>query len=185
MTREGKTVTLAILTVFIYAISIFLQTKTIIFPFPLYEVIFFIATCTISFYQYKKERLLSLAFFVMASFGILSSEFFWSFFMNGEALINLNNGVTIDLFKLIKYLLIGTCFVFSFYKSEHKYIQFASIFPIAILFIALGNHNLILEEIAYLIVFIYALFHLEKYPILNLWILMFILETTKLWHLIS
>ncbi len=185
MSKEGRVIALAILTIFIYAFSILLQKGAFIFPFPLNELIFFISSVSIAIYQYKQDKILSLLFPVIGLTFLLSSEFYWAIFYNSQEMEVFSNSFVTDLFKILFFLVLIASIYISFYKIKVKLIQlsiFLSMFGV-VLSLILGNH--FVEVASLFIVFLISIKRTEARPSLNLWILLFILEATKLWSLMG
>lgn len=183
MSKEGRVVALAILTIFIYAFSILLQKGAFIFPFPLNEMIFLISAVSIGIYQYKQDKTLSLLFPIIGFTFVFSSEFYWAIFYNSQQMEVFSNSFVTDLFKILFFLGLIISIYISFNKIKVNLIQvcmFLSIFGI-ILSLILGLHYI--EVVSLFIVFLISIKQIEARPILNLWILLFVLEITKLWSL--
>jgi len=192
MTKEGKTVTLASLTVFMYGLTSFLQFKQIVFPFPLNELIFFIASLVFAIDHFKNNPKTMLLILVLGLFHILSLEFYWQIFLSHEKMLYLSKSSITDIFKVGFYIGTIAWIIVSFNETEEKLKKYLSLLPIT--FVLAGsilNDHLLLFH-AQLIIFlsygfvVLLLFTKIKYfPLLYLWVLLFILETTKVWSLAS
>jgi hypothetical protein len=131
MNREKRLVTLSILTLAAYAGSLYLEYGTILYPFPLNEAIFFVASLAFFFWNHEKEKMNSYLALFTALFLLLSTQFFWSFFLDDQEMVNLlENGITdwlrvlfflgllawstqqlLSLPKKNKYVLISICWI--------------------------------------------------------------------------
>lgn len=184
MSQAGKTITLAILTVFVYAFSIFLQKGAFIFPFPLNELIFLIATIVIALNEFKNSKLISTLFISSAILNLFSSEFYWAIFLNTEQMTWFSKSIITDVLKISYYLFL----IFSIFKSfkllDKKKLIY-SIFPIFGIILSLIFSVPFIEIGALLIVTIFTYRSLQHFSILNLWFLLFVLESTKLWSLMG
>ena len=178
MSKEGRIIALAILTIFIYAFIILLQKGAFIFPFPLNEIIFFISALAISFHQFKNEKFLSILFPI-----VLSSEFYWAIFFNTQQMEALSNSFFTDLFKIIFFLGVISLIYLSFKEFKSKLVSIGLLFSILGIVVSLILGYQFIEIASLLIVSVISIKRLEEKPILNIWILLFVLEITKLWSL--
>ena len=183
MSKEGRVIALAILTIFIYAFSILLQKGAFIFPFPLNEIIFFISALAISFHQFKKEKILSVLFPVVGCLCVLSSEFYWAIFFNAQQMEAFSNSLATDLFKIFFFIGLISLICFSFKEMKNKLVSIGLVFSILGIIISLIIGHQFIEIASLLIVSVISIKRLAEKPILNLWILLFVLEITKLWSL--
>ena len=183
MSKEGRVIALAILTIFIYAFSILLQKGAFIFPFPLNEIIFFISAIAIAIQQYKNDKLLSVLFPIVGFTFVLSSEFYWAIFYNSQQMEVFSNSLVTDLFKIIFYLGVISLIYLSFKELKSKLVEIGFIVSILVIVLSLILGNQFIEIVSLFIVFLISIKRLEVRPILNLWILLFVLEVTKLWSL--
>ena len=183
MSKEGRIIALAILTIFIYAFIILLQKGAFIFPFPLNEIIFFISALAISFHQFKNEKFLSILFPIVGFVFVLSSEFYWAIFFNTQQMEALSNSFFTDLFKIIFFLGVISLIYLSFKEFKSKLVSIGLLFSILGIVVSLILGYQFIEIASLLIVSVISIKRLEEKPILNIWILLFVLEITKLWSL--
>lgn len=106
MRTEERTVTLAILIPLIFGLLIYLETGAFIIPFPLNEVIFAVVAFYFSAKHRKHFMLQSIFASAFAFFNVLTAEYFWSLFLNGEQLYSLFEAGTIDLIRLLANVLL-------------------------------------------------------------------------------
>ena len=185
MSKEGRVVALAILTIFVYAFSILLQKGAFIFPFPLNELIFLISAVSIGIYQFKQDKILSLLFPIMGFTFVLSSEFYWAIFHTSEQMEVFSNSIVTDLFKFLFFIGLISSIYISFYQIKVKLIQFGFLLSILGIILSLILENQVIEVASLFIVFLISIKRIEARPNLNLWILLFVLEVTKLWSLMG
>lgn len=192
MTREGKTVTLASLTVLLYGLSSFIQLKQVIFPFPLNEIIFLIVSVIFVKYHfntYPKTVLLILGVGLM---NVLSYEFYWNIFLSNEQMLKFSKSSASDVFKLVYYIGLIAWINVSFVLFEENLKKYFALIPITLLLVGtilsdqLSNfysHFIIFLSIASVFALLFS--KIKQYPLLYLWVLLFVLEATKVWSLAS
>lgn len=186
MTKEGKAVTTASLIVFLYGLTSFLQFKQFIFPFPLNEIIFFIVILYFTKIHYKESPLTCLLIFLTALCNVLSSEVYWNIFLSTETMLWLSNSIITDIFKLLYQVGIIIWMIVTFIQtgsSENKY--YLGLIPISLLITGNFYLNMLVGFSSILFLFIYSIIKIRESPLLYLWILLFILESTKVWSLAS
>lgn len=185
MTKEGKAVSKAVLTVSIYALTSYFSLGKSIFPFPLNELIFFVVTIYFARLHFKGKPLQVSITLLVGLLGMLSSEFYWEIIFDSEKMTYISENAIPVKFELAYYLALIAWMVFTFAENQSEKIQFLSLLPIAILVTGVYYGIPLSEVAALLILCVYSIFTVKQNPLLNLWILLFILECTKLWHLAS
>ena len=190
MTKEGKTVTLAALTVFMYGLTSFLQFKQVIFPFPLNELIFFIATIVFAKDHLKNNPKTMSLILVLGLFHILSLEFYWNIFLSNERMLRLSQSSITDYFKVGYYIGIIAWIITTFNQVEVNFKKYLSLLPITLVLAgSILNEQLtifysqLLLFLSYGSVVILLFPKIRHFPLLYLWVLLFILELTKVWSL--
>ena len=180
MIREERSVFLVVLTLFVYAGIQFMEKGAILFPFPLNEVIFLFVASQFLVWNWKNSKF-QLLFVLFASiFQLISTQFFWSLFLETPSMEKLVNGLTLDLFKLIYYLLILIWLYFYFVASQIKYtLVLISTFTLLIIS-SLFLHNSILEMVSFVLIAAVATFYKVNPPIHLLWILLAALQVMKI-----
>ena len=190
MTKEGKTVTLAALTVFMYGLTSFLQFKQVIFPFPLNELIFFIATIVFAKDHLKNNPKTMSLILVLGLFHILSLEFYWNIFLSNERMLGLSQSSITDYFKVGYYIGIIAWIITTFNQVEVNLKKYLSLLPIT--FVLAGSilneqltifYSQLVLFLSYGSVVILLFPKIKHFPLLYLWVLLFILELTKVWSL--
>ena len=192
MTKEGKTVTLAALTVFMYGLISFLQFKQVIFPFPLNELIFFIATIVFAKDHFKNNPKTMSLILVLGLFNILSLEFYWNIFLSNERMLQISQSSITDYFKVGYYIGIIAWIITTFNQVEVNLKKYLSLLPITLVLVGsiLNEHLTIFYSqlilfLSYGSVVILLFPKIKHFPLLYLWVLLFILELTKVWSLAS
>jgi hypothetical protein len=192
MTKEGKTVTLAALTVFMYGLTSFLQFKQVIFPFPLNELIFFIATIVFAKDHLKNNPKTISLILVLGLFNILSLEFYWNIFLSNEHMLRLSQSSITDYFKVGYYIGILAWIITTFNQVEVNLKKYLSFLPITLVLAgSILNEQLtifysqLILFLGYGSVVILLFTKIKQFPLLYLWVLLFILEFTKVWSLAS
>lgn len=180
MNREERSVALAILTLVVYASFLFYETGTILFPFPLNELIVLIVSIQFLIWNWNTKRLLLFILTTASIFNLISTQFFWSFFMTNENMEVFVSGISLDLLKIGYYIFL--CFGLGYYflssTSKLKYLFFGvSLLPILLtMFTSLG----IFETISFLLIALLGYKHKINYPIHLLWFLIGILQLMKI-----
>jgi hypothetical protein len=192
MTKEGKTVTLAALTVFMFGLTSFLQFKQVIFPFPLNELIFFIATIVFAKDHLKNNPKTMSLILVLGLFHILSLEFYWNIFFSNERMLQISQSSITDYFKIGYYIGIITWIITTFNQVEVNFKKYLSLLPITLVLAgSILNEQLtifysqLILFLGYGSVVILLFTKIKQFPLLYLWVLLFILEFTKVWSLAS
>lgn len=180
MTREEKTVFLAVLVPLLFGGMMLFEKGSFIIPFPLNESIFLIVSVLFAFRvgkHFKAKSIFSVAF---AFFNLLSTEFFWSFFIPQQSLYDLTESGTLDLLKLFSAILLIIWAGITLVKGKDVFSNL-----LFVLFIALYAGGLIfqlapLEVLATLIPFVSIFKYRDHFPYHLLWLLLSILSTMKL-----
>jgi hypothetical protein len=102
MTPQRKTITLLITTLIVYAVIGWIQTRQLIFPFPLNEVIFLLIGGY--FYFLTKDRW-SLLLVVGACFFVGSNEFYWNLFLTSEQMVRFSKLLITDICLIFFYII--------------------------------------------------------------------------------
>jgi len=180
MTREERTVFLAVLVPIVFGGIILFEKGAFILPFPLNEFIFLIVTILFSVRVGKHFRMLSIFSTAFAVFNLLSTEFFWSFFLTEVNLYELIEGGTLDLIKLLSAVLLTIWAGITLIKAKD---HFSS--ALFVLFFVMYSSAMIfqlppLEVLATLIPFATYLKYKDHFPYHLLWLLLSILTMMKL-----
>lgn len=192
MTKEGKTVTLAALTVIMFGLTSFLQFRQVIFPFPLNELIFFVATIVFAKDHLKNNPKTMSLILVLGLFHILSLEFYWNIFFSNERMLQISQSSITDYFKVGYYICIITWIITTFNHVEVNFKKYLSLLPITLVLAgSILNEQLtifysqLILFLGYGSVVILLFTKIKQFPLLYLWVLIFILEFTKVWSLAS
>jgi hypothetical protein len=179
MTSEVRTLFLGILTLVVYAASIFITQGSLIFPFPLNEFIFLAISTQFFFVNWKGNKWAGLLSVIAGVCGVLSTQFFWAFIYEQEQMMEFMNGLTTDYFLLAFYALILIAGVATMIKQKRGVaLLLSGLFFIAFVSGVLLNHPLLLL-LAYgsmvastQITKVFSPYHL-------LWVLLFVLKLTE------
>ncbi len=183
MTKEGKTVNIASLTILFFAIYQFIISGSLIFPFPLNEFIFLIVALSFIPIYSKTNPYTVLLTVLLGVLNILHSEFFWSMLLGAKDMQYLSESLWTDFFKLFYYIGLITWMIFTAQENKSIKIKIGVIIPITILIIGAWKGNLLIEFSSIIILFVYSLSQIKTQRLNYLWILLFILELTKVWSL--
>lgn len=180
MTREEKTVLLAVLVPLFFGGFILFEKGSFILPFPLNESIFLIASILFSIRVGKHFITKSIFSTAFAVFNLLSTEFFWSFFIPQQKLYALTEGVTLDLLKLLSSVLIIIWAGITLIKGKDKFSNFLFLVFFVVYTSALIFQIPALEVIATLVPFASIFKYRDHFPYHLLWLLLSILSLMKL-----
>jgi hypothetical protein len=179
MTREVRTLFLGVLTLVIYAFSMFLSKGALIFPFPLNEFIFLAIAGQFLFLNWNTSKVAGVLSVLAGMCGVLSTQFFWAFFLEQGEMVEFMGGLTTDYFLLAFYVLILMGGVATMIKQRSGVALLLSTFFI-IGFVAgvLLNHPLLLLG-AYGSMIASTQIKKVHSPYHLLWILLFVLKLTE------
>ena len=185
MTQEGKAVSRAVLTVCLYAMTSFFSLGESIFPFPLNELIFFVVVIYFASIHLKENRYLMLSILLAGLLGILSNQFYWEIVFNSENMLHISEKDIPTKFKYLYQFGLILWITLTFIKQPSIKHKIIGLLPVLILITGIYLHQPLFEFLSIFLLFIYAIIEVRNTPLLYLWILLFILECTKLWHLAS
>ena len=183
MTKEGRTVLLAILTLFTYAFFSFFEHHVLLFPIPLNSAVFLAVAVYISYLNYKQHAFLSILVSAIGFTGVFSNEIYWSMFLGASEMNAFSKTVTTDLLKIAYYIGLLLWIVVTFKKSTLFFFRVFGVFSIVLLSIGALFNNPNVELVGLFFPFIYSIRFKEESEFLKLWILLFVLEATKVWSL--
>lgn len=180
MTREERTVFLAILTLFVYAGVLYIEHGVVLFPFPLNEFIFLFVAIPFSFWNGKKYPV-QIGLFLLSGFlNLLSTQFFWSFFLNSFEMEKMVNGISPDLLKIAYTLSITFLAAVYLLRSTYKWRLLFLIFSIIGFFISIMFFSNLLQFIVLAGIAIIGSLKQINSPLHLLWILLASLELMKI-----
>lgn len=183
MNRESRSVTLAILTLFVYAGIILLTKGSFIFPFPLNEIVFLIVSIQFTVWNWTKDKILWTIIILTGFFNLFSTQFFWSFFLNTDSMHSLVEGLSLDLLKILYFLFLITWIGIYFFTSSLKWKYFFGLIPITLIIWATLENEPIIETTGLLIVAVLGTIKKIHSPVYLLWILLAVLQVMKIWML--
>ena len=179
MNREKRSVTLAILTLLVYASFLFYDTGAILFPFPLNELIVLIISIQFLIWNWHAKKSLLVILATASIFNLISTQFFWSFFMTSEQMEVLILGISLDLLKIAYYLFLviglGVYFLTSSSKLKYLFFGITLLLILLTMFTSFG----IFETISFLLIALCGYKYKINYPIHLLWFLIGTLQLMK------
>lgn len=185
MTKEGKIITKAVLTICVYGLTSFLTFGQSIFPFPLNEIIFLIVSIYFATLHLKKNPYTVTVILLSSLLSLLSSEFYWEIVLNTKQMTYISEN-NIPLKFGLSYNLFLTIWMFlTFSPIESIKIKLLGIITILLQIVGFYFDLPIYSLLSLALLFIYSILYVQQNPLLYLWILLFILDCTKLWHLTS
>ncbi len=106
MTQEARALFLGILTLVVYATSIFISQGSFIFPFPLNEFIFLSISLQFFWWNRRGNKLAGIVATTAGICAVLSTQFFWTFIYGSENMMHFMDGLATDYFLLSFYVLV-------------------------------------------------------------------------------
>jgi hypothetical protein len=104
MFREKRTVVLVVLTLFIYALNVFLEHNYFVFPFPIFDFVLLIISLQFAIWNIKDLiTFRKWHFYIYASsliLKLLTNPIFWGFFLNEIELETFLQTQWMDYFKI-------------------------------------------------------------------------------------
>jgi hypothetical protein len=172
MTRERKSVFLTILTLVVYAGIQWLENGLFLFPFPLFEPLFLIICIQFSFWNWKEDRLQTIALLVFSIFNLLSTQFFWSLVYDPESMEKLTNGFALDIYKILRFLFLLIWVTVYLLRTQQAYKLPFYIFNIALIISTLITNIQIFEILAFGSIAFWSFHYKQHIRIYPLWILL-------------
>lgn len=180
MTREERTVLLAMLVPIAFGAIMYVEQGSFIFPFPLNEVVFFIASIAFAVrtrLYFRTKSIFSLGF---AFFNLIGTQFFWSFFLPDTKIEQLAASGTLDVLKLIGLVLLVIWAGITLVKGKDA---FSNALFVAF-FVTLSASEIfqqpVLQIVATLIPFASVFKYKDHFPYHLLWLLLSLLSLMKL-----
>lgn len=179
MTREARTIFVSVLTMILFAVSMFISQGSLIFPFPLNEFVFLAVAVQFFFWNSKTHPIAGITAIVGGIIAVLSTQFFWTFFYSPEEMMTFMDGLTTDYLQIGFYLIVFIAIVATFLKQNNTPAIFLSILSLIPFVLAAWSYNSFFFMLSYGLMVastqvktVYAPYHL-------LWVLLFALETTE------
>jgi hypothetical protein len=178
MTREERSVSLAILTLIVYSVFMLLEKGALLFPYPLNEIIFLIISIQFLWWNREKPSDLIILPALGALINLFSTQFFWSLRFDSVQMEQLTSGPLLDIAKLIYYLILAGWAVRTVRKFPNA--SFLHYFLAAILFLlpAFFPYPLI-EFFPLLVMAFFAIRYKNQNTNHLLWILLAALQLMK------
>lgn len=118
MSREARTISLAVLTIFVYGLASFLQHRSFIFPLPILEFLFLGIVIFFATLHFNRAKIDYTAMLLMGISYICAKEYNWGFFLDAETMVPLSESFLTDSFQLLFY----ACVLFGmirFFVANH------------------------------------------------------------------
>ncbi len=179
MTREVKSIRIALLTLIFYASYIFIEKGGFVLPLPLFEILFLLISCLFIAWNFKKDRGLYLLILTVSSLNLLSTQLFWSFFIDDMGMAELSNSLLLDYLRIAYYLGVliwGTITIVSI-KKNFKWLLLSCF--IVCLVPAVIYSSWTLETLSFLLMFTVSFFWKRDEPTYLLWLLLSLLILMK------
>ncbi len=179
MSREDRAIFTVALTLFIYAFASLLQLGSFIFPIPVNNLILLVVG-TLFFFWNKEQGFAALLIFLIGLLSTLGTSYYWSTFLPDESMRSLSESMITDVFMLSAYFCI-ILFAISSSLRQKTWISLALASAFGVLFIYGQVYDeLIFVVLSYAVMIISNIHKAVFQPLHLIWILLFILEGSKL-----
>lgn len=178
MTKEYRLLFLVFLTYSIYAASIYINQGAFIFPFPLNELVVFIATMQFAYWN-RTKRELSIAFILLGILALAKAQPVWEIFLSSESLRLFYDSIWVDVFILVySIIVVAIALLITLSQKTLVNVLLFTVF-IALYTFALIYNSLILYLLAYSFMVISSYVPKKNLGYPPLWILLILLESFK------
>lgn len=178
MNRESRSIAIAGLALFLFALMGYMKDGVVIFPFPLNEFIFCITAAVFTFWNYKQGALPYL-FLGAAITGVLGTVFFWEIVLSGPELEKFVGYTVVDWCRLSsKVFLVAAAFYF-ITSFRHWYTKTIFSFGLGIYLWGFVFTDLKYMFSGLLIMVIMTSIKPVRQPFHLLWVLLLLLEGSK------
>ena len=179
MTREVRALFLSILTLIVYAVSIFISSGALIFPFPLNEFIFLAVSLQFLWWNRTEGKWIGIYASFAGICAVLSTQFFWSFIYGHETMEFLMDSLITDLFLLGFYILVFIAGILTIVRQRTTTALFLGTCFAAAFIAGVAMNNPVLLLIAFALMVVSTQITKAFAPYHLLWILLFLLKTTE------
>ncbi|TNE53007.1 MAG: hypothetical protein EP338_13250 [Bacteroidetes bacterium] len=158
MTREQRTLAISLLTVFLLALSNYLNQGVFIFTFPINEYLFLVVSLYFSWFHWKQEKWIYSLLVLLGICQLFSETYNLELIASSETLVWYEQTAIRDWLKIVSQLIIlviSARILKSEYK-QHFWITISVLIGITILGLVLSN-AWILQASLFLIVFLTGL----------------------------
>jgi hypothetical protein len=155
MLKEKRTIVLVILTIFIYAITLYFEINSFIFPFPIFDFIILILAFQFGVWNLKDivslRKWYIILYFSALITRLLTNPLFWGLFLNEIALEQLMRSDSLNLLKIC-YALISLLvfFCWSYVEKFDKRIYSLSLL-ILVQFFGIFEFSYLCSYLIYLV----------------------------------
>ncbi|HBW85677.1 MAG TPA: hypothetical protein DEF82_02735 [Crocinitomicaceae bacterium] len=139
MTKEGRVAFLALLSVGLYTLSLFISYQKILFPFPLFDPILWVVTLSVFIIQYQKKSIKEQGFgayffLFYVQLKLICNPFVMSFFIDFNETESYFENPMIQLSKLIAQTILSLALICWFIVgAKRKYFWTLIITALAII----------------------------------------------------
>ena len=178
MTKEVRLLFLALLTLIVYAVSIYATHGAFIFPFPLNELILLVIAVQFAYWN-RKNKIPALYILGISVFAFLGNEVYWSFVLDGEMMYQFSSLPVTDIFILLSAICMIGFGVYTFLKQKNSIAKLLGVFFIILYIASITYLPPIFTFYAYICMAVSVLIQPVNKPFHLIWILLLLLETTK------
>ncbi|MBM3186424.1 MAG: hypothetical protein FJZ67_08980 [Bacteroidetes bacterium] len=115
MYRERRTISLVILTLFIYASNIYFEFNSFVLPFPIFDLILIVIALQFAFWNRKDlityRKWYFYIYFLALAFKLLMNPILWGFFLDEISMENFLDSTYLEYFKIFYTLLSIAVFI--------------------------------------------------------------------------
>lgn len=121
MIREEKLISIAVLTVLLYALGILLDASFFLIPFPLFDIIFFAVFVQILFWNRNAIKGYIWIYFSAALLQVFYNPLFLGVALSSAHLNQLDDFLIVDVLKLVSKLLLIATLIFWRFQRKLKF----------------------------------------------------------------
>tara|TARA_B110000285_G_scaffold130475_1_gene146588 strand:- start:140 stop:712 length:573 start_codon:yes stop_codon:yes gene_type:complete len=190
MGKERRLITIATLTLVIFAVSIYLRQSAFVFPIPLNPFIVLIVALQFAWWN-KNQPFPALLLIFIGACSLLGTEVFWSFFISDETMLQFSETTTTDTFSLAALIGLLVLSISGAIRQKHILTWSLSILFIVLTVLSnlfydpLNNLGVIFSLTAMASASVSVIYKPVYQPLHLFWVLLFILECTKFISIIS
>ena len=106
MSKEQRAVFIGVLITLVYPATLWIEKGILVYPFPLNEFIFFVVSAQVIFLNYKERKSTAFISGLTALFFLLTSPYFWTFFLSDFTISRFLDGGIYEMVKLSYHILL-------------------------------------------------------------------------------
>ena len=121
MTATGKSISIVVLSYFLFGIFNLFQFGQFVVPITYVELFVFVLTLVGFAPHFKGLTKVHYTFLGFATLGVIIHPFFWEIFLDQQAQFSVQNNIIFDILRITQCLILALFFLLvSYNKAEHK-----------------------------------------------------------------